>query len=321
MNAPAYHLTQFAYDVRSGLGRSGQKQLPPSYLYDELGSTLFEAITMLPEYGLTRADARLLATYAGEIAAATPHGALVAELGSGTGTKTRHVLSALARRRAVDYYPIDYYPIDVSPAALRACTAELDSVARVHPINAPYLDGLRRATRERKRDQNILLLFLGSTIGNFDREAGARFLADVRSILMPGDSMLIGADLIKPVDRMLIAYDDPIGVTAAFNKNLLARMNRELGADFDLREFEHEVRWDEQQRRIEMHLRSNRCQTVEIAAADLRIQLVAGETIWTESSHKFLPAELRSLASSAGFVEQSCWSDEEWPFAECLWLV
>ncbi|HYI95972.1 MAG TPA: L-histidine N(alpha)-methyltransferase, partial [Bryobacteraceae bacterium] len=181
MNAPAYHLTQFAYDVRDGLGRLGQKQLPPSYLYDELGSTLFEAITMLPEYGLTRADARLLRRYAPEIANASPHGVLVAELGSGTGTKTHHVLSALARRQPA----VDYYPIDVSAAALRACAADLESVARVHPIHASYLDGLKRAGRGRKKDQNILLLFLGSTIGNFDREAGVRFLVDVRSVLIP----------------------------------------------------------------------------------------------------------------------------------------
>ena len=316
MNAPAYHLTQFAYDVRDGLGRSGQKQLPPSYLYDALGSTLFEAITMLPEYGLTRADARLLRRYAPEIANASPHGVLVAELGSGTGTKTHHVLSAIARRQ-----PVDYYPIDVSAAALRACAADLESVARVHPIHAPYLDGLKRAARARKGDQQILLLFLGSTIGNFDREAGVRFLADVRSILFSGDSILIGADLVKDVDQMLAAYDDPMGVTAAFNKNLLARMNRELRATFDLRQFEHEVRWSAEDRRIEMHLRSKRDQSIPIPEAGLRVEFSRGETIWTESSHKFRLDELRSIASIAGFSEKSCWIDEEWPFVECLWTV
>ena len=229
MNAPACNLTQFAYDVRHGLGRPGQKQLPPSYLYDELGSILFEAITMLSEYGLTRADARLLARHASEIAGSVPAGTLVAELGSGTGTKTRHVLEALGRR-----LPVDYYPIDVSAGALRACVAELEPVARVHAVNASYLEGLRRATRSRRPAQNLLLLFLGSTIGNFERESAARFLAEVRSLLSPGDAMLIGADLVKPVARMIEAYDDGIGVTSAFNKNMLARINRELGADFNL---------------------------------------------------------------------------------------
>jgi L-histidine N-alpha-methyltransferase len=313
MNAPAYHLTQFAYDVRRGLGQSGQKQLPPSYLYDELGSTLFEAITVLPEYGLTRADGRLLARYAGEIATSVPT-AFVAELGSGTGTKTRHVLEALSRRAVVEYYPID-----LSAGALRLCAAELDQVARVNPVNASYLEGLRRATRARGPGQPLLLLFLGSTIGNFDRQSALKFLQDVRALLSEGDAMLIGADLVKPIHRMIAAYDDAIGVTAAFNKNLLERMNRELAADFNARCFEHEVRWSETERRIEMHLRSTCEQTVEIRGADLTIAFEPGETIWTESSHKFTREELTSMASNAGFLEETCWVDREWPFAECLW--
>jgi L-histidine Nalpha-methyltransferase len=314
MNAPAYHLTQFADEVRSGLGSLGQKQLPASYLYDEVGSALFEAITMLPEYGLTRADERLLQHHAEDIASVIPESVLVAELGSGTGTKTRHVLRALGRLERVDYYPID-----VSAAALHACQAELSPVAHVHPINASYLDGLRRAARTRRRGERVLLLFLGSTIGNFDRDPAIRFLCDVHSILLPGDTMLIGADLVKPVDQMLLAYDDSIGVTAAFNKNVLARINRELGGNFDLRNFEHEVRWNDEHRRIEMHLRCTRRQKVEIPEADLRVEIHAGETIWTESSHKFRLEELRSIASRAGFTAHACWTDNEWPFAECLW--
>ena len=316
MNAPAYHLTQFAYDVREGLGTAGQKQLPPSYLYDELGSALFEAITLVPEYGLTRADARLLKHHATEIANIITPGSLVAELGSGTGTKTRYILAALSRTQMVDYYPID-----VSSAALRSCAAELDSVARVTPVNASYLEGLRRANRARLPGQNLLLLFLGSTIGNFARPAADAFLADVRSLLMEGDALLLGADLVKPVSRMLSAYDDAIGVTAAFNKNLLARMNRELCANFDLRHFQHEVRWNDEERRIEMHLRSINDQTVEIPGADLTITLEDGETIWTESSHKFHLGELPSMAGQTGFKQQACWVDREWPLAECLWQV
>lgn len=312
--APADHLTQFACDVRRGLGRSGQKELPPSHLYDELGSVLFEAITHLPEYGLTRADARLLERHAPEIAARLSPDMLVAELGSGTGTKTRYVLEALGDRQIVDYYPID-----VSAGALRACATELDSVANVNPVNAPYLEGLRQATRSRRPGQSMLVLFLGSTVGNFDREAALRFLQDVRALLRPGDAMLIGADLIKSVPRMLIAYDDPVGVTAAFNKNVIARMNRELSANFDLRKFAHEARWNQAGRRIEMHLRSTCEQRVEIPAADLTVWLKDGETIWTESSHKFEPRELTAMAEAAGFAEDACWIDNEWPFAENLW--
>lgn len=314
MNALASQLSQFAYDVRCGLGRPGQKQLPPSYLYDELGSALFEAITRVPEYGLTRADARLLARYAGEVASRVAPGTLVAELGSGTGTKTRHVLEALGRSS-----PVDYYPIDLSASALRACAAELETVARVEPVNASYLEGLSVATQSRRPSQEVLLLFLGSTIGNFERDAAAKFLSDVRTLLRPGDAMLLGADLVKPVRRMIAAYDDSIGVTAAFNKNMLARINRELSADFDVRRFVHEVRWSSEHRRIEMHLRSMGEQTIRIASADLTISFEDGETIWTESSHKFDATELRSMASDAGFVQEACWMDREWPFAECFW--
>jgi L-histidine N-alpha-methyltransferase len=316
MNAPALDLTQFAQDVRTGLGFQDQKQLPPSYLYDELGSALFEAITLLPEYGLTRAETRLLKRHAEEIAESVPSANLIVELGSGTGTKTRRILEALGR-----WGPVGYYPVDVSTAALRACAAELESVARVHPIHAPYLEGLRRAAKYRRAEQSLLVLFLGSTIGNFDRESGTRFLAEVRSILIPGDMLLIGADLVKPVPRMLVAYDDPIGVTAAFNKNLLGRMNRDLFANFDLRQFAHEVRWSEADRRIEMHLRSTRDQSVDIPAAEIVISLLEGETIWTESSHKFHREELAPMAASAGFSEEACWIDAEWPFAESLWIA
>jgi len=133
--------------------------------------------------------------------------------------------------------------------------------------------------------------------------------------------MLIGADLVKPLARMIEAYDDGIGVTSAFNKNMLARINRELGADFNVKCFEHEVRWNEEYRRIEMHLRSTCRQTVEIASVDLTITFEDGETIWTESSHKFMPEELRSMAIHAGFVDEACWIDRDWPFAECLWRV
>lgn len=318
MNAPVANFTQFAEDVRSGLGRagqrSGQRELPPAYLYDELGSALFEAITVLPEYGLTRADSRILTRHAREIAEDVAAGSLVVELGSGTGSKTRAILEAIGRRSGVP----EYYPIDVSAGALRACEAELGTVSRVRPIHAPYLEGLRQAGL-RRGGKNVLLLFLGSTIGNFDRAAGARFLEEIRTMLIPGDSLLIGLDLVKPVPQMLLAYDDPAGVTAAFNKNVLGRMNRELGANFDLRSFEHEARWNANERRIEMHLRSLRLQRIDIPAAELVVPLEQGETIRTESSYKFQAEELAPMAAMAGFTEEARWTDSEWPMAECLW--
>jgi L-histidine Nalpha-methyltransferase len=164
-------------------------------------------------------------------------------------------------------------------------------------------------------------LFLGSTIGNFERGPAEQFLREIRSLLRPDDSLLLGTDLVKPVSQILPAYDDPTGVTAAFNLNLLARINRELGGNFDLRNFRHEARYNEAERRIEMHLRSEKAQAVNIPAAEFQFTLRAGETIWTESSHKFGLAEIQSLARATGFVCVEQWVDSEWPFAENLLTV
>jgi L-histidine N-alpha-methyltransferase len=165
------------------------------------------------------------------------------------------------------------------------------------------------------------VLFLGSTIGNFDRGAGEKFLRSVRDILRPGDALLLGTDLEKNVADQILAYDDPAGVTAAFNLNLLARMNRELGADFDLSQFRHEARWNASERRIEMHLRSLRRQTVNITAASLRVILDEEETIWTESSHKYRPEEAIEMAERTGFRCEGRWIDEEWAFAQNLLIA
>jgi L-histidine N-alpha-methyltransferase len=224
---------EFARDVRAGLSRAGQKTLSCRYLYDEVGSALFEAITCLPEYGLTRADARLLQRHAPEILARISGRIVVAELGSGAGAKTRPVLEQLGRRQ-----PVMYYPIDVSCAALERCVRELAPLATIVPLEENYLNGLERVAGLRAPGETLVLLFLGSTIGNFEPDAAIDFLAEVRSRLMPGDALLLGADLVKPAEQMLIAYDDPAGVTAAFNLNLLGRINRELGGDFDLRRFD-----------------------------------------------------------------------------------
>ncbi|MFQ5724269.1 MAG: L-histidine N(alpha)-methyltransferase, partial [Terriglobia bacterium] len=288
---------QFAADVRAGLERSGQKQLPSKYLYDDVGSALFEVITRLPEYGLTRADQRLFERHAGDLVALLPNPVAVAELGSGSGKKTRWLLEALVRRQQ----PVTYCPIDISPAALEACRQELASLdcVRVRPFERTYLDGLREVATRRPAGEHLLVLFLGSTIGNFDRPVGEQFLADVRRALRPGDTVLLSTDLEKPIPQLLAAYDDSLGVTAAFNLNLLARLNRELGADFDLSRFRHEAHWNPAERRIEMHLRSTTEQTVTLRQADLTVKFARDETIWTESSHKYNGDEVCQIGQRA----------------------
>jgi dimethylhistidine N-methyltransferase len=312
-------MREFACDVRVGLAKP-QKELHSKYLYDELGSSLFEAITHLPEYGLTRADERLLRLHAPDIAALLPARqpparTVVIELGSGVGQKTRHILQALAGTA------LRYYPIDVSADALARCERDLSDIAEVHPLVQSYLDGMARAVAERQPGEAFLVLFLGSTIGNFERKCAFEFLRDLRRALLPGDALLIGADLVKDPARMLDAYDDPTGVTGAFNLNLLGRINRELGGDFRLRQFEHQARWNDEHRRIEMHLRSRVDQTVRIAEADFSASFQAGETIWTESSHKFQLEELNTIAGQTGFRVEGQWIDRDWPFAENLWTV
>ncbi|MBZ5513582.1 MAG: L-histidine N(alpha)-methyltransferase [Acidobacteriia bacterium] len=310
--------TDFAEDVRVGLERDGQKELLPKYFYDDVGFALFEVISQLPEYGLTRADERLLCRYAAEMIDGFPSPVVVAELGSGSGKKTRWILEALCRRQ-----PTSYFPIEISASALARCQqelADLESV-RIEGLPREYLDGLLEVAARRRPDQRLLVLFLGSTIGNFDRSAGERFLKEIRDILEPGDGLLLGTDLEKPVDRLLLAYDDPLGVTAAFNLNLLARINRELNANFDLTQFEHFVRYNYPERRVEMHLRSTTDQRVRIPGADLTVRLRKDETIWTESSHKFTTREVAEIARRTGFHCTAQWVDKEWPFAESLLLA
>jgi len=309
--------SQFALDVAEGLSLGGQKKLAPRYFYDDLGSSLFEAITLLPEYGLTRADERLLRLHSGEIARSVRHVSTVAELGSGSGKKTSHIVRALQSNGP----RVTYRPIDVSSLALSACERELGSFCRVTPVCNDWLSGLEEISRERTGSGPMLLLFLGSSIGNLERLEIQRFLGELRDRLRPDDYLLLGADLVKDRETMIAAYDDPTGVTAAFNLNVLGRINRELGADFDLRSFGHEVRWNEGERRIEMHLVSFRNQTVTIGGLDARISFSAGETIWTESSHKFTENELDEFAQSSGFNPVASWNDLEWPFLEALWRV
>ncbi|MGA2424799.1 MAG: L-histidine N(alpha)-methyltransferase [Terriglobales bacterium] len=306
---------EFAAEVRDGLTRPGQKELPSKYLYDDVGSALFEVISRLPEYGLTRADERLLQRHAAEIVERLHDPVAVAELGSGSGKKARWILEALGR-----WQRTFYYPVEISRSALLMCQRELSDIDSLSIVGfeREYLEGLLEVAAHRQCNQHLFVLFLGSTIGNFDRDAGVKFLAAVRRILEPGDSLLLGTDLEKSGAQLLRAYDDEIGVTAAFNLNLLARINRELDADFDLSQFTHVARINPEARSVEMHLQSKRRQTVRIPAADLRVEFAEGETIWTESSHKYAPDEVFRMARAAGFCCQAQWIDEQWPFAENL---
>lgn len=309
---------EFAADVRAGLTRSGQKELPSKYLYDEVGSALFEVISRLPQYGLTRADERLLRRHAHEIVDRVPGPVAVAELGSGSGRKTRWVLEAFCQRQHTSYYPVE-----ISRSALAMCERELSDIDAVTVVGfeREYLDGLLEVAACREPGQHLFVLFLGSTIGNFDRSAGVKFLHEVRSILQTGDSLLLGADLEKPVAQLLAAYDDELGVTAAFNLNLLARANRELNADFDLSQFAHLAAINHRERSVEMHLQSSCRQTVIIPVAELVVEFMEGETIWTESCHKYSAEEIVQIALNAGFGCAAQWIDDEWPFAENLLIA
>lgn len=306
---------EFACKVRAGLTRRGQKELPSKYFYDEVGSALFEVISQLPQYGLTRADERLLRRHGNEIVDRLAGPVAVAELGSGSGKKTRWILEALCRRQRTVYYPVE-----ISRSALARCERELRDIDSISIVGfeREYLDGLLEVATCRRPDQHLFVLFLGSTIGNFDRPAGVKFLTEVRRILEPGDALLLGADLEKPSAQLLEAYDDELGVTAAFNLNLLARINRELDADFDLGQFAHVAKINHEARSVEMHLRSKRRQTVSIPLAEVVVEFLEGETIWTESSHKYSSDEIFQIACDAGFCCEAQWIDGEWPFAESL---
>jgi L-histidine N-alpha-methyltransferase len=312
----------FVSDVAEGLRRD-PKQLQPQYFYDALGSSLFDAICRLPWYRITRAEHRLLAQHSVAIAYAlsAPAGGrrvTVIELGCGKGEKLARIARALNEHPA----SADIHLVDVSEQALRGAERRLLRFPRftvsTHPTT--YQDGLRSAAAARSSGP-AMVLFLGSNIGNFDPDAAAALIADVASSLRRGDLFLLGADLVKPEANLLLAYDDPLGVTAAFNKNVLVRINRELGADFDLDSFHHEARWNADQSRIEMHLVSRRPQRVAIPAADLIIEFEAGESIWTESSYKYEPAQIAALGVAAGFSVAQQWIDQRGRFALTLFAA
>jgi len=309
---------EFAQAVCLGLSRDGQKELPCKYFYDPVGSALFEVISLLPEYGLTRADERILGRYSHQIIEHVKNPVAVAELGSGSGKKTRHILEALCA-----FQPTKYYPIEISAPALSACALEMSTISgvTVQTIQSEYLDGLREVSSRRPEFDHLLVLFLGGTIGNFTRPEAEEFLREVRGLLRHRDALLLGTDLEKPARQLLPAYDDSIGVTAAFNLNLLAHINRELDADFQPPQFRHVAIYNEQERRIELYLRSTVDQVVHISAANCRVMLRKDETILTEYSHRYAADEVLTMGSRAGFECPRQWIDQEWPFAESLFIA
>ncbi|MGW3988132.1 L-histidine N(alpha)-methyltransferase [Streptomyces sp. NPDC004830] len=295
-------------DVRRGLTGS-PKTLPPKWFYDAHGSDLFEEITALPEYYPTRAEREILLARSGDIAAASGARTLI-ELGSGSSEKTRHLLDSLTELRS-------YVPVDVSSSALtqagRALAAERPDLD-VHALIADFTGELSLPDTPGPR----LVAFLGGTIGNLLPAERAAFLASVRAMLAPGDALLLGTDLVKDEEVLVRAYDDAAGVTAAFNKNVLTVINRELGADFDLAGFDHVARWDPGREWIEMRLRSRSEQTVKVPALGLAVEFAAGEELRTEVSAKFRQEGVRGELSAAGLELTHWWTDGEGRFALSL---
>jgi L-histidine N-alpha-methyltransferase len=311
----------FAEDVRRGLTAT-PKRLFPKYFYDELGSQLFEAICLLPEYYLTRAEAEIFAAHSEEIVEAAARGGRVTlcELGSGSAAKTRRIIDALLARQR----ELLYVPVDISPAALEAsATALLEAypALRVTAYAGDYDAALPRLAENFDEGARALVLFLGSNVGNFDREEARAFLRSLRRVLRAGDALLLGADLKKAAAALEAAYDDPLGVTAAFNLNLLARINRELGADFRPRDFRHVAAYDEREGRVEMHLESLRDQRVEIRALGLSVTFSEGERVHTENSYKYDLEDLAALASATGFRLARTWLDSQERFSSNLLLA
>ena len=302
----------FAEDVRLGLGRT-PKQLQPRYLYDALGSQLFEAICELPEYRITRAERALLAEHAGAIGAGLTSPVTLVELGGGNGEKLALLLEPLVSRIP----DLRVALVDVSATALELATRTLGRFPGLGVAGhlATYEDGLRRVTLGRSGDDTMMVAFLGSNIGNLDPAAARLFLGALRSALRAGDRLVLGVDLVKPEAELIHAYDDPLGVTAAFNKNLLGRLNRELGADFEIDQFAHRAVWNATASRVEMHLESLCVQTVSIPGADCRVRFAAGESIWTESSYKYETEGIADLAAAAGFDRRDQWVDAAARFA------
>jgi L-histidine N-alpha-methyltransferase len=312
---PDYRATSLRADARAGLTAT-PKSLPPKWFYDAQGSALFEKITELPEYYPTRAERSILRAVSPEIASASGAHVLV-ELGSGSSEKTRLLLSALRSHGTLR----SYVPVDVSESALvlagDALAAEYPGL-EVHAVVSDFEESLGLPSPDGPGSGPRLVAFLGSTIGNMVPAQRAAFLSRVRSQLRPGDTFLLGTDLVKDPAILVAAYDDSAGVTAAFNKNVLAVLNAELGADFDLDAFDHVAAWDSANEWIEMRLRSTASQRVHVRDIGLTVQFAAAEDMRTEVSAKFRHSGVEGELAAAGFAMRSWWTDEAAQFGLSL---
>jgi dimethylhistidine N-methyltransferase len=313
--AAAEAASRFAADVQYYLTQD-PRQLPSRYLYDALGSALFEAICQLPWYRVTRAELRLLTKHAPDILRRAGPVSAIVELGPGNGEK----LGLLLNARGADSRSTTVHLVDISPAALAAAATRLghQEGVQLRTHQATYEEGLRAATTRDEKAPSTLVLLLGSNVGNYDPPGAAAFLRNIRALVRNGESLLIGADLVKSERDLILAYDDPLGVTAAFNKNLLVRINRELGGNFDLDRFAHRAVWNGEEGRVEMHLVSRSVQRVAIDQVGISFEMRAEEIIWTESSYKYRPESIAALLESAGFRCAAQWIDKDDGFALTL---
>ncbi len=308
---PSTLISAFAEDVRHYLQLS-PRQLPSMYLYDALGSALFDAICELPWYAITRAEMQVLEQHRAEIFAHLPGVTRLVELGPGDGRKLKTLVEGTSS-------PLIAHLVDVSDGALARAAHTLSDALNLRVVThqAPFEDGLDAIMREESGDPT-LVLFLGSNIGNFDQRGSAALLKRIAASLTPGDAFLMGADLVKPEPDLMLAYDDPLGVSAAFNLNVLLRINRELGGNFDLRAFRHRAVWNADCSRMDMFLVSTQQQRVRVGAVDLEFQLREGEAIWTESSYKYTPDGLITQLANSGFESLAQWIDHDAGFALTL---
>jgi dimethylhistidine N-methyltransferase len=302
--------------VEEGLA-SQPKRLPPWLFYDAAGSELFEQITELPEYYLTRTERAILATHADRMIAQAADGRRlrIAELGAGSASKTRLLLAAAARRQGV----VVYEPLDVSMSALEVARERIEREipgVEVAPRLVDYAHELDLEPSD--AGERRLVLYIGSSMGNFEPEAAAMLLRRIHASLQPGDGLLLGVDLVKEDSILRAAYDDAAGVTSAFNRNLLTRLNRELGAEFDAETFAHRAVWNAAESRMEMHLESRVAQSVRVAGLGLDVNFRAGERIHTENSYKYWPGQAEAMLGAAGFAPVESWMDAQGWFAVCL---